>query len=222
MGLSSLDNFPTLPGLQKLSLADSKISGGLDVLADRVKSLRSLDIAGNRIASIADLKPLSVLPSLKRLDVYGCPCAAEEETYRQQIFEALPTVDVVDGEDRSGNAISDEDDDDEEEDEDEDEDGDGYEAEGIDDSGLQEHPAGGGEDLAGGDDDDDDDEEEVGDDDGDSEDEEEDGDDDDDDDNDGEGEDEATTEDEGPGSGGLKRKRLEESSSSSSSSSNKK
>jgi len=58
-GLTSLEDFPTLPSLQRLELADNNLSEGLDALQDAgLIQLRVLVLAGNKFAQVETLESL--------------------------------------------------------------------------------------------------------------------------------------------------------------------
>jgi len=161
-GLLSLANFPALASVTSLSLADNRIRDGFDALHG-LPQLQHLDLGGNRVADVAALRPLAALAHLKRLDVVGCPVAAEGGKgkgpgYRGLLFKMIGSLEVVDGEDCDGNAVASDDEDSDGDEETGEETGEGeeggededeYESEGIDDR-----------ELGAGEDDDDDDEEE--------------------------------------------------------------
>uniref|UniRef100_S4RRF4 Acidic leucine-rich nuclear phosphoprotein 32 family member n=1 Tax=Petromyzon marinus TaxID=7757 RepID=S4RRF4_PETMA len=58
VGLTSLANLPKLPKLKKLELSDNRISGGLEVLAEKAPKLTSLHLSGNKIKDLGTLEPL--------------------------------------------------------------------------------------------------------------------------------------------------------------------
>lgn len=122
VGLTSLDNFPSLQHLKRLELNDNKIAGGLDVLQEQALiNLTVLHLSGNRIKSLDDLQPLGSLPNLKQLDLEHCEVASLAG-YREALFEMIPSLKVLDNLDRNGDEVDlDDEDDDEDGDEDEDE-----------------------------------------------------------------------------------------------------
>ncbi|CAG9311816.1 unnamed protein product [Blepharisma stoltei] len=103
-GLDSLANFPYLPSLLKLELAENNIKNGLENLT-QLTELIQLSLAGNQILSFEDLKPLAKLPKLLCLELFGCPIA-EVEDYSKSIFELMPGLQVLDGCDINGNEVS--------------------------------------------------------------------------------------------------------------------
>jgi len=119
-GLTSLEEFPTLPNLQRLELADNALSDGLDHLQDAaLMHLKVLVLAGNKFSSLQGLESLASLPSLRELDMEGC-AVADEDAYRETVFEMLPQIKYLDGVDGDGEE-KDEEDEDEEDEEDDDE-----------------------------------------------------------------------------------------------------
>uniref|UniRef100_A0AAY5KUR6 Acidic leucine-rich nuclear phosphoprotein 32 family member n=1 Tax=Esox lucius TaxID=8010 RepID=A0AAY5KUR6_ESOLU len=58
VGLMSVSNIPKLPKLKKLELSDNRISGGLEVLAERLVNLTHLNLSGNKFKDISTLEPL--------------------------------------------------------------------------------------------------------------------------------------------------------------------
>uniref|UniRef100_H3AP70 Acidic leucine-rich nuclear phosphoprotein 32 family member n=1 Tax=Latimeria chalumnae TaxID=7897 RepID=H3AP70_LATCH len=137
VGLMSVSNLPKLPKLKKLELSDNRISGGLDVLAEKLPNLTHLNLSGNKIKDISTLEPLKKLENLKSLDLFNCEVTNLND-YRESVFKLLPQLTYLDGydqEDREapdsdaeadGDGVDDEDEDEDgedEEDEDEEEDG---------------------------------------------------------------------------------------------------
>uniref|UniRef100_A0A3P9N008 Acidic leucine-rich nuclear phosphoprotein 32 family member n=1 Tax=Poecilia reticulata TaxID=8081 RepID=A0A3P9N008_POERE len=58
VGLISVSNLPKLAKLKKLELSDNRISGGLDVLAEKLPNLTHLNLSGNKLKDISTLEPL--------------------------------------------------------------------------------------------------------------------------------------------------------------------
>ncbi|KAM4677818.1 acidic leucine-rich nuclear phosphoprotein 32 family member A isoform 3-T4 [Discoglossus pictus] len=56
--LSSVANLPKLNKLKKLELSDNRISGGLEVLAEKCPNLTHLNLSGNRIKDLSTIEPL--------------------------------------------------------------------------------------------------------------------------------------------------------------------
>ncbi|KAG0572281.1 hypothetical protein KC19_VG081100 [Ceratodon purpureus] len=132
VGLSSLADFPSLPLLERLTLSDNRIAGGLEHLVYAgLKSLRELDLSNNKIQVVEDLKPLAQL-KLESLDLYECPLTRSAD-YRATVFGMMKSLRFLDKTDVVGNERPESDDDEEESEEEEDVDdfnGDGVEVEG--------------------------------------------------------------------------------------------
>ncbi|XP_029939087.1 acidic leucine-rich nuclear phosphoprotein 32 family member B-like [Salarias fasciatus] len=135
VGLTSVAGIPKLDKLKKLELSDNRISGGLEVLAEKLVNLTHLNLSGNKFKDISTLEPLKKLPQLKSLDLFNCEVTNLAD-YRESIFKLLPQLTYLDGydiddceasdSDGEGDGVDDEDEEEgeseEEEDEDEDED----------------------------------------------------------------------------------------------------
>uniref|UniRef100_A0A4W5NKQ3 Acidic leucine-rich nuclear phosphoprotein 32 family member n=1 Tax=Hucho hucho TaxID=62062 RepID=A0A4W5NKQ3_9TELE len=139
VGLISASNLPKLGKLKKLELSDNRISGGLDVLAEKLPNLTHLNLSGNKLKDISTLEPLKKLDSLKSLDLFNCEVTNLND-YRESVFKLLPQLTYLDGydvEDREATDSDGEVDDDDDEGEDEDgeeedfDEDDDYEEEGV-------------------------------------------------------------------------------------------
>ncbi|XP_071391951.1 acidic leucine-rich nuclear phosphoprotein 32 family member B isoform X7 [Centroberyx affinis] len=134
VGLISVSNLPKLGKLKKLELSDNRISGGLDVLAEKLPNLTHLNLSGNKLKDISTLEPLKKLDNLKSLDLFNCEVTNLND-YRESVFKLLPQLTYLDGydmEDREasdsdgevdGDGVDDEDDEGKRGEEEEDEDG---------------------------------------------------------------------------------------------------
>ncbi|KAI1317986.1 hypothetical protein EDD11_007369 [Mortierella claussenii] len=97
-----LEGFPHLPCLQSLMLADNNISSGFEALAEAdLQSLVHLDLSGNKISDVSVLQPLDALGRLQHL-VLAENDVANQENYRDAVFNILPQLITVDGLDRDG------------------------------------------------------------------------------------------------------------------------
>lgn len=133
VGLASIANLPKLNKLKKLELSDNRISGGLEVLAEKCPNLTHLNLSGNKIKDLSTIEPLKKLENLKSLDLFNCEVTNLND-YRENVFKLLPQLTYLDGYDQEdkeapdsdaeayveGLEDDDEDDDDEEEEFDED------------------------------------------------------------------------------------------------------
>ncbi|XP_049424503.1 acidic leucine-rich nuclear phosphoprotein 32 family member D-like [Epinephelus fuscoguttatus] len=96
VGLTSVADIPKLDKLKKLELSDNRISGGLEVLAERLVNLTHLNLSGNKFKDISTLEPLKKLPQLKSLDLFNCEVTNLGD-YRESIFKLLPQLTYLDG-----------------------------------------------------------------------------------------------------------------------------
>uniref|UniRef100_A0A670ZLY8 Acidic leucine-rich nuclear phosphoprotein 32 family member n=1 Tax=Pseudonaja textilis TaxID=8673 RepID=A0A670ZLY8_PSETE len=94
--LHSISNLPKLNKLRKLELSDNRISGGLEVLAEKTPNLTQLNLSGNKIKEISTLEPLKKLPNLRNLDLSNCE-VTKLINYRESIFTLLPQLIYLDG-----------------------------------------------------------------------------------------------------------------------------
>ncbi|OBS79550.1 hypothetical protein A6R68_18062, partial [Neotoma lepida] len=146
VGLTSIANLPKLNKLKKLELSDNRISGDLEVLAEKCPNLKHLNLSGNKIKDLSTIEPLvsplgsspffggsgawcgdptfafKKLENLKSLDLFNCEVTNLND-YRENVFKLLPQVTYLDGYDRDNKEAPDSDvegyvEDDDEEDED--------------------------------------------------------------------------------------------------------
>ncbi|XP_055488503.1 acidic leucine-rich nuclear phosphoprotein 32 family member B isoform X4 [Leucoraja erinacea] len=136
VGLISVANLLRLPKLKKLELSDNRISGGLDVLAEKLPNLTHLNLSGNKLKDISTLEPLQKLENLKSLDLFNCEVTNLND-YRESVFKLLPQLMYLDGYDQEdleapdsdaeADGVDDDEDDEGEEEEEDDEEEDGEE-----------------------------------------------------------------------------------------------
>merc|ERR1719464_2150526 len=79
--ISSLENFPTLPSLKRVELADNFLKGSELTHLCGNENLEVLKLANNKIASIKELECFANLKSLKSLDLMGNPVCESDENY---------------------------------------------------------------------------------------------------------------------------------------------
>ncbi|XP_010131761.1 PREDICTED: acidic leucine-rich nuclear phosphoprotein 32 family member A-like, partial [Buceros rhinoceros silvestris] len=99
VGLASVANLPKLNKLKKLELSDNRISGGLEVLAEKCPNLTHLNLSGNKIKDLGTIEPLKKLENLKSLDLFNCEVTNLND-YRENVFKLLPQLTYLDGYDR--------------------------------------------------------------------------------------------------------------------------
>ncbi|XP_044210587.1 acidic leucine-rich nuclear phosphoprotein 32 family member A-like isoform X2 [Thunnus albacares] len=97
--LRTVANFPKLNKLTKLELSDNRISGGLEVLAEKCPNLTDLNLSGNAIKVLSAIEPLKELGTLKSLDLFDCEVTNLNE-YRDNVFKLLPQLTYLDGYDK--------------------------------------------------------------------------------------------------------------------------
>lgn len=113
VGLSSLEDFPELPTLERLELGDNRLTGGLEHLKG-CPALQHLSLVGNRIALPDDLRPLAELAALVSLDLLDCP-VTQQDGYRELVFNLLPGLGALDGLNREGEEVEESESEDDEE-----------------------------------------------------------------------------------------------------------
>uniref|UniRef100_A0A8D0CEX1 Acidic leucine-rich nuclear phosphoprotein 32 family member n=1 Tax=Scleropages formosus TaxID=113540 RepID=A0A8D0CEX1_SCLFO len=99
VGLTSVANLPRLNKLKKLELSDNRISGGLEVLAEKCPNLTHLNLSGNKIKDLSTIEPLKKLEGLKSLDLFNCEVTNLND-YRENVFKLLPQLTYLDGYDK--------------------------------------------------------------------------------------------------------------------------
>uniref|UniRef100_A0A915DA64 U2A'/phosphoprotein 32 family A C-terminal domain-containing protein n=1 Tax=Ditylenchus dipsaci TaxID=166011 RepID=A0A915DA64_9BILA len=82
--------------LSCLNLSDNKLTGGLEVLADKCPDLAYIILSGNSLKDIDVLKPLAKMDKL--LDLELCNTGLDDlPDYRMKVFEMLPHLKHLDG-----------------------------------------------------------------------------------------------------------------------------
>jgi len=114
-GLTSLEGLPPLPELKTLELSDNQLADGcLEALQDAALiNLSRLSLAGNRFSTLEALEPLSACVNLKDLDMFNCP-VTDLDTYRNGVFDMIPTLKYLDGFDVDDNEKPEDEDDEDE------------------------------------------------------------------------------------------------------------
>ncbi|XP_030312715.1 acidic leucine-rich nuclear phosphoprotein 32 family member A [Calypte anna] len=108
VGLASVADLPKLNKLKKLELSDNRISGGLEVLAEKCPNLTYLNLSGNKLKDLGTIEPLKKLENLKSLDLFNCE-VTNLNNYRENVFKLLPQLTYLDGYDRDDKEASDSD-----------------------------------------------------------------------------------------------------------------
>lgn len=95
-GLVTLKNFPKLKNLKRLELSDNRLSNGLQHLSS-LESLEVLNLSGNRIKDLEEIRPLAELPKLEVLDLFNNDITQIQD-YRENMFKILgKTLKYLDG-----------------------------------------------------------------------------------------------------------------------------
>jgi acidic leucine-rich nuclear phosphoprotein 32 family protein A/C/D len=102
--ISSLANFPSLPTLKRVELADNFLKGSELSHICGNENLETLKVGGNKIATFDELKCLEVLKNLYSLDLIGNP-VCELENYQEMVFEMIPSLEVLDGLNQEGDEV---------------------------------------------------------------------------------------------------------------------
>lgn len=103
--LSSLENFPQIPGLKELDLSDNYLKDENIQELSQFKNLKYMYLSGNKIRNINSLSFLKELENLKEIDVSGCPFA-EKDGYNFKLFGMCKNLLLVDGMNIDGAEIS--------------------------------------------------------------------------------------------------------------------
>lgn len=93
--LESISGLPKLPEVRVLDLSENKLED-VSHLVESVPALYHLNLCGNNLKTIDQLKPLGKLSNLQALDIFDCPLT-ETEGYRQEVFAAIPSLKYLDG-----------------------------------------------------------------------------------------------------------------------------
>ena len=105
IGLKSLENFPAIKGLYYLSINNNELNGDdFDLIPKLYPNLRKLKISGNNIEKINNLMKLRNL-KLRKIEVKENPFSVGNKTYKNKLFQILPTLEIIDQEDKMGEEI---------------------------------------------------------------------------------------------------------------------
>ncbi|XP_050996883.1 acidic leucine-rich nuclear phosphoprotein 32 family member A-like [Acomys russatus] len=108
VGLISISNLPKFNKLKKLELNYNRISGDLDILAEKCPNIKHLHLNGNKIKDLSTVDPLKKLENLKSLDLLNCEVMNLND-YLKNVFKLLPQVRYLDGYERDNKEASDSD-----------------------------------------------------------------------------------------------------------------
>jgi len=103
--LQTLEGALPIPSLTTLNLNDNAIEHLPEAFATCFPSLRRLDLANNRIASVDELRVLQKIPSLRVLTLHSNPLCVEDNSHCSAVWALLPMLAALDGQDKDGNAV---------------------------------------------------------------------------------------------------------------------
>uniref|UniRef100_A0A2K6ECC2 Acidic leucine-rich nuclear phosphoprotein 32 family member n=1 Tax=Macaca nemestrina TaxID=9545 RepID=A0A2K6ECC2_MACNE len=86
VGLASISNLP-------------KVSGCLEILAEKCPNLTYLNLSGNKIKDLSTIEPLKKLENLKSLDLFNCEVTNLNDS-RENVFKLLSQLTYLHGYDR--------------------------------------------------------------------------------------------------------------------------
>jgi len=105
IGLKSLKNFPKLEELQILELNNNHLNGDdLKVLVELFPKLYKVKLENNYIKSLEIFNQLSD-SKIEKINIKDNPVVSENENYKKELFEIIPSLKSIDGEDKEGNPI---------------------------------------------------------------------------------------------------------------------
>ena len=116
IGLTSLENFPFLKNTQivsslffikffQIELNENKLKGDdLEILLKNCPSLYKIKLEHNLIDNFDNLKCLSNY-NIKKIDLEGNPLVSTNESYREELFKLVPSLECIDRLDKEGNEI---------------------------------------------------------------------------------------------------------------------
>jgi hypothetical protein len=105
IGLKSLKNFPKLENLQILELNNNNLDGNdLNVLVDLFPKLYKVKLENNHIENLEIFNQLTN-SKIEKINIKENPVVSENENYKKELFEIIPSLKSIDGEDKEGNPI---------------------------------------------------------------------------------------------------------------------
>ena len=105
IGLKSLENFPAIKGLYYLSIKNNELTGDdFDLIPKLYPKLKKLKISGNNIEKMNNLMKLRNL-GLRKIEVKENPFSIGNKTYKNKLFQILPSLEIIDQTDKMGEEI---------------------------------------------------------------------------------------------------------------------
>ena len=105
LGLKTLKNFPSIKNLYYLSIKNNEFTGDdFEEIPKLYPRLNKLKISGNCIENIDNLKHLKNL-KLRKIEVKENPFSIEKKNYIKNVFEIIPSLEIVDEKTKSGDEV---------------------------------------------------------------------------------------------------------------------
>ena len=100
-GLQSLKNFPKLPSLQVLEIRANELKGDdFAVIPTLYPELYKLKVGENQISSLDSFKSLSG-SNLNKIELQGTK-ASQDKNYKETLFKLIPSLDIIDNQNKEG------------------------------------------------------------------------------------------------------------------------
>jgi len=93
--VKKVENFPYLPRLKVVYLANNRIRKINPDITDNIINLKEINLANNELKDFADISPLAGFKKLEYLTLTGNPIASLKN-YRHYVLNAIPTLRVMD------------------------------------------------------------------------------------------------------------------------------
>jgi acidic leucine-rich nuclear phosphoprotein 32 family protein A/C/D len=106
LGISSLENFPLIPNLLILEIKQNKLTGNdFDIIPKLYPNIYKLKISYNFIKTIKPFKHFQK-SNIKKIEVSGNEFIIKVENYRNELFNLLPELMIIDGISKDGDTIN--------------------------------------------------------------------------------------------------------------------
>ena len=102
--LKLIENLPELPKLIRLELSDNRLTGQNLSMIAQYKTLETVKLGNNLIRNFDFVKNLAKCENLINIDLVSNP-VTEVNDFREQMFEIIPTLEVLDGLDKENNEV---------------------------------------------------------------------------------------------------------------------
>ena len=104
LGLEQFDNFPKLPLLETLELSNNKLKcEDLNLIVSLYPKLYKIKLSHNKIEKKELLTPLNST-TVEKIEIKDNPFV-KGENYREEIFDILPNIVIVDDQTKSGQEV---------------------------------------------------------------------------------------------------------------------